>query len=79
MNFLKYTAYVLTLIGALNWGLIGFFGFNLVGAIFGDMTLVSRIIYSLVGISAIITALTMHHCRTVEVDDGCRYGSCKPL
>jgi len=77
MNFLKNTAYVLVLIGALNWGLIGLFGFDLVAAIFGDMTLVSRIIYSLVGLSAIVTAFGMHHCREVENDNLCQYGSCK--
>ena len=76
MKFLKYTAYILVLIGALNWGLIGIFGYNLVGAIFGDMTLVSRIIYSLVGISAIITAFTMHQCSVQERDENCEYGRC---
>ncbi len=45
-----YTALVLTIIGSINWGLIGFFKFNLVSFIFGDMTLLSRIIYALVGI-----------------------------
>jgi len=44
----------LLVIGGLNWGLIGFFQFNLVGAIFGgDATLVSRLIYALVGLSAV--------------------------
>ncbi len=42
---------VLILIGALNWGLIGFFEFNLVGAIFGET--LSRIIYALVGLAAL--------------------------
>ncbi len=77
MKFLKYTAYVLVLIGALNWGLIGLFGFNLVGAIFGDMTVLSRIVYSLVGVSAIVTALTMHDCDAIEEIDGCEYGNCR--
>lgn len=76
MNFLKYTAYVLVLIGALNWGLIGLFGFDLVAAIFGDMTLISRIIYSLVGVSAIITALTMHGCKKIEEHKCDEYGRC---
>lgn len=77
MKFLKYTAYVLVLIGALNWGLIGLFNFNLVGAIFGDMTLLSRIIYSIVGISAVVTALTMHDCSTeIRHEDNCEYGRC---
>ena len=43
----------LLIIGGLNWGLIGFFGFDLVRAIFGDMSVLSRIIYILVGVSAI--------------------------
>ena len=47
LNFLKYTAYVLVLIGALNWGLVGIFGFDLVAAIFGDMTVFTRIIFIL--------------------------------
>ncbi|MBE7702495.1 MAG: DUF378 domain-containing protein [Cyanobacteria bacterium SIG28] len=76
MKFLKNTAYILVLIGALNWGLIGIFGYNLVGSLFGDMTLVSRIIYSLVGISAIITAFAMHQCNVAERDENCEYGRC---
>ena len=54
MYILKVIAYVLVLIGAINWGLIGFFGFDLVASIFGEMSLISRIIYSLVGLSAIL-------------------------
>ena len=45
--------YALILIGALNWGLVGFFRFDLVAFLFGDMTAFSRIIYSLVGLSAV--------------------------
>ena len=58
MNILKITAYVLVIIGALNWGLVGFFGFDLVAAILGEMSLLTRIVYGLVGISAIICLLT---------------------
>ena len=46
-------ALVLIIIGAINWGLIGFFNFNLVAVIFGEMTWISRIIYALVGISGL--------------------------
>ena len=46
-------AFVLVMIGALNWGLVGLFGWNLVGALFGDMSLISRLIYILVGLAAI--------------------------
>ena len=76
MNILRYTAYALTIIGALNWGLVGIFGFDLVGAIFGDMTVMSRILYSLVGLSAIVTALTVHHCDSIERTECDEYGRC---
>ena len=76
MNILKYVAYALVIIGALNWGMIGLFGFDLVAAVFGDMTILSRIIYSLVGVSAVITALTMHQCYTVRKEETCEYGNC---
>ena len=44
------TALTIAIIGAVNWGLIGIFGFDLVAFIFGDMSWVSRIIYTLVGL-----------------------------
>ena len=50
MKILNYIALTLAIIGAINWGLIGFFNFNLVAFLFGDMTLLSRIIYALVGL-----------------------------
>lgn len=46
-------ALVLMVIGALNWGLVGIFRFDLVAAIFGSMSVVSRIVYALVGIAGI--------------------------
>ncbi len=53
MKTLDYIALILVVIGAINWGLIGFFSFDLVRMIFGDMTIVSRIIYALVGVSGL--------------------------
>lgn len=53
MKILDTIALLLVIIGAINWGLIGIFGFDLVAAIFGNMSLISRIIYSLVGISGL--------------------------
>lgn len=50
---MRMTALILMIVGALNWGLIGLFGFNLVDAIFGEMSLLSRIVYILVGISGL--------------------------
>jgi len=46
-------AFILVLIGALNWGLVGFLKFDLVAALLGDETLFSRVIYGLVGLSAL--------------------------
>lgn len=53
MKIIDKIALVLIIIGAINWGLIGLFEFNLVEAIFGNMTILSRIIYALVGISGL--------------------------
>lgn len=47
---LDYTALVVTVIGAVNWGLIALFRFDLVAFLFGDMSWLSRIVYGLVGI-----------------------------
>lgn len=57
LNALDYIAIVLLVIGGLNWGLVGLFGFNLVSAIFGAGTLLTRAIYVLVGLSAVYTAV----------------------
>lgn len=48
-----YLALTLGTVGALNWGLIGFFRFNLVAFLFGDMTTISRIVYGIIGIAGI--------------------------
>lgn len=53
MKLIDTIALILIIIGAINWGLIGLFKFNLVDTIFGTMTLFSRIIYTLVGISGL--------------------------
>jgi uncharacterized protein len=53
MTKLHMITYALIIIGALNWGFVGFFRFDLVAFLFGDMTVFSRIIYSLVGLSAV--------------------------
>lgn len=53
MKIIDKIALILVIIGAINWGLIGFFNFNLVEMIFGNMTIISRIIYALVGVSGL--------------------------
>ena len=54
MQTLQKICLLLTIIGAINWGLIGIFDFNLVDTIFGMGSILSRIIYSLVGIAGLI-------------------------
>ena len=53
MKVIDTIALVLIIIGAINWGLVGIFNFNLVDAIFGAMSIISSIIYILVGISGL--------------------------
>ncbi len=58
MKIVGKVAYVLAIIGGINWGLVGLFNWNLVDALFGgtvalNSSVVSRIIYALVGLSAI--------------------------
>lgn len=69
LNALQRTALVLTIIGAINWGLIGFFQFDLVAAIFGGQDAVlSRLIYALVGISGLY-CITLLFKPSVELMD----------
>ncbi|HHU60225.1 TPA: DUF378 domain-containing protein [bacterium] len=57
MNIVQKTALVLTIIGAINWGLVGLFNYDLVGAVFGVMTIVSRTIYTLIAIAGLINIM----------------------
>ncbi|PSL44485.1 hypothetical protein B0H94_10896 [Salsuginibacillus halophilus] len=54
MNGLQKTALVLIIIGAVNWGLVGFFGFDLVASIFGGQAAAfSRVIYAIIGLAGL--------------------------
>lgn len=55
MKILYYIALTLVIVGAINWLLIGIFEFDLVATIFGAMSILSRIVYTLVGISGLIS------------------------
>lgn len=70
MHILRTIAYALVITGAIVWGLVGFFNYNIVSAIFGDATVLSRIIYSLVGISGVAMLATtgMDECYCEDVD-----------
>lgn len=54
MKSIQFIAWLLVIIGGLNWGLVGFFQFDLVAEIFGAMSTVARIVYALVGLSALL-------------------------
>ena len=63
---LDYTLLTLVIIGAINWGLIGFFRFDLVAFLFGNMSWLSRIIYALVGISGLYLLSAYGRIRAIE-------------
>ena len=56
-NIVDWVAFVLLIIGGLNWGLVGLLNFDLVAAIFGSIPTLQRLIYILVGLSSIYIAL----------------------
>ena len=60
---LDWVGLVLVVVGGLNWGLVGIFGFDLVAAIFGEMSVLSRIVYTLVGISAVYMGAIAYYLR----------------
>lgn len=60
MRVLKIISYIFVIIGALNWGLVGLFNIDLVALLFGEMTLLARIVYITVGVSAIVSLITTY-------------------
>lgn len=58
MKTIDVIAAVLLVVGGLNWGLVGVFNFDLVSALFGEMSSVSRVVYTLVGFAALYQGLT---------------------
>ncbi len=52
-KWLDYTLLTIAIIGAVNWGLIGFFRFDLVALLFGSMSVFSRIVYGIVGLAGL--------------------------
>jgi hypothetical protein len=59
LSALDWIALILIIVGGLNWGLVGAFKFDLVAAILGSMSAVARIVYILVGLSAIYTLILL--------------------
>ena len=59
MSTLEWASMVLMIVGGINWGLIGLFSFDLVAALFGPMSAMSRIVYTLVGLAALYSIFTL--------------------
>ena len=59
MNIIQKTALTLTIIGGINWLLVGIFKFDLVAAIFDEMSVFTRVIYTLVGLAALINIVLL--------------------
>jgi hypothetical protein len=59
MGAIDWIAFILVAIGALSWGLIGLFEWDIVAAIFGDMTTVARVVYTIIGIAALYRIVTI--------------------
>jgi len=60
-------ACLLLIVGGVNWGLVGFFNWNLVGAILGQWPAVVRVVYALVGLSAVYALFTCKQCHVKSV------------
>ncbi len=58
MNALDWIAMVLLIVGGLNWGMVGLFNVDIVAALFGTQSALSRIVYTLVGLSALYSIYT---------------------
>jgi hypothetical protein len=65
-KFLDYTLLTLVIIGAINWGLIGFFRFDLVAFLFGNMSWLSRIVYAFVGIGGLYLLSVYGRIRSMD-------------
>ena len=63
-NWLDIVDLILIIIGAINWGLIGFFRFDLIASLFGQLSAISRIIYAIVGIAGIYSLILFWKLKT---------------
>jgi uncharacterized membrane protein YuzA (DUF378 family) len=64
MTTMNWIALILLIIGGLNWMLVGLFEFDLVAALFGEMTVLARIVYILVGVAAIYALIVSRRLAT---------------
>jgi uncharacterized membrane protein YuzA (DUF378 family) len=78
MKVLRFVAMLLIIVGALNWGLVGFFQYDLVASLFGGMmSMGARVVYGLVGLAGLfgICAFLMRCCcKSSECGSSCKCG-----
>lgn len=65
-NWLDVAALILIIIGGINWGLVGFFNFNLITYCFGTASMISRIIFAIVGLAAVYSLVLFWKLETDE-------------
>lgn len=65
-NWLDVVSLILIIVGAVNWGLIGFFNLDVISAIFGNMSMITRIIFAVVGIAGIYSLVLFWKLKTEE-------------
>ncbi len=63
-TWLDIVCLILVIIGAINWGLIGFFGFDLVSFLFGEMSMITRIIFAVVGLAGLYSLILFWKLKT---------------
>jgi uncharacterized membrane protein YuzA (DUF378 family) len=68
MKSMNLITLVLVIVGGVNWGLVGFFNFDLVAAIFGEASLLARAVYALVGLSALWQLIPL--AAAIRTDEG---------
>lgn len=77
MKIIHKTAYVLVIIGALNWGLVGLFSIDLINMIFDSSSMIARLIYTVVGLSGLYMIISLymhtcsHNCSSCSCDSKC--------
>ncbi len=68
MNWITKTCVLLMIIGGINWGLIGLFDFDVVGFLFGAMSLLTRIIYTLVGLATLWVIIDYFYTPKMKIE-----------
>lgn len=68
-NMLDWTTLTILVIGGLNWGILGFFQHDIIASLFGGMSVVSRIIYAIVGLSALYFIVSASKINAIDDEE----------